>query len=344
MSKKSAGSRVTADDVARAAGVSRSVVSRTFTKGASVSEKRRKLVLAVAEKLGYEPNIAARVLAGKSSNVVGILIGPLLNPFLADLLDKLSDRLREEGFLPTLFKVGTDGDVKSVLPFIAQYNMVSTIVMGISPSAQISKVFASQSPIPIVLNLGVRRDVEAAIVTTDHFSGGMLAARALLDSGVTKPAVMTRQVETEIYEERAAGFRHVLDLAGVACARSVVTEGSYEAGRAATLALMAGAPRPDGIFFGNDMMALGGMDALRLDLGLSVPGDVAVVGYDDIPGAALGAYQISTIRQPVNKLADKAVGIIVDFDKQGTTDLTSSLIAPVFVRRKTTGSTGAESV
>ncbi|WP_323766979.1 LacI family DNA-binding transcriptional regulator [Marinovum sp.] len=336
MGKKISGNRVTADDVARVAGVSRSLVSRTFTKGASVSEKRRKLVLEAARKLGYEPNIAARVLAGKASNVVGILIGPLLNPFLADLLDKLSDRLRDEGFLPTLFKVSTEGDAKSILPFISQYNMVSTIVMGISPSARVSRMFASQSEMPIVLNLGVLRDVEAAIVTTDHFSGGMLAAQALLDRGAERPALVTREVETGIYEERAAGFRHVLDQAGVACTQLVVAEGSYEAGHAATLTLMDGAHGPDAVFFGNDMMALGGMDALRRDLGLAVPDDVAVVGYDDIPGAALGAYRISTIRQPVDKLAAKAVSVIVDFETTGAADLTTSLISPEFISRETT--------
>lgn len=335
MGKKISASRVTADDVARAAGVSRSVVSRTFTKGASVSAKRRKLVLETAEKLGYEPNIAARVLAGKASNVVGILSGPLLNPFLADLLDKLSDGLRQAGFLPTLFKVDTGSDAKSILPLIAQYNMVSTIVMGISPSAQISKFFAGQSQMPIILNLGVLRDVEAAIVSTDHFKGGMLAAQALLDGGARNPAVVTRQIETGIYEERAAGFRHVLDRAGLPCTELQVTEGSYQAGHGAALQLFSGANRPDAIFFGNDVMALGGLDALRIDLGLSVPGDVAVVGYDDIPSATLGAYRISTIRQPVRKLAAKAVSMIVDFENSGSADLTTSMIAPVYVPRDT---------
>ena len=336
MSDDNVNSRVTAIDVARAAGVSRALVSRTFTKGASVSPKKREMVLETARKLGYEPNVAARILAGKASNVVGILIGPILNPFIAGLLDSLTDRLREFGYLPTLFKIGTDGDLRSILPSISKYHMLSTIIVGVGPSAEISRPFAAKAQSLIILNLGVIRDVDATVITTDHVGGGMMAVQALIEGGGRRPAIVSGALSRTVYREREAGFRHVLDEAGIAWHGREVADGSYEGGLSATLDLMAGDEPPDAIFYGNDVMALGGLDALRLELGLNVPDDVAVVGYDDIPNASLGSYSLSTIRQPTDALVAKAVQAVTAYDAGGTVDSAATLVSPTFIARTTT--------
>ena len=327
--------RVTAEDVARAAGVSRSLVSRVYTEGASVSAKNRKLVLKTAKKLGYEPHIAARILAGKPSNVVGVLVGPILNPFIAALLDRLTDQLRESGYLPMLFKIGTDGNLMSILPSISQYSMLSTIIVGVAPAVQISQQFAQSAQSLIVLNLGVVRDVNAKVITTDHVGGGMLAAQALLRGGAKRPAVVTLDPRRTIYRERAAGFWQACDEVDVPHVSCEMSDGSYCDGVKATLDLMSAPDRPDAIFYGNDMMALGGLDALRLKLGARVPDEVAVIGYDDSQSASLGSYRLSTIRQPVDVLVTRAVEAVQKYD-EGDEPHATMILPPTFIPRDTT--------
>lgn len=330
--------RVTANDVAQAAGVSRSVVSRVYTKGASVSAKKRQLVMAAATKLGYEPNIAGRMLAGKASNVVGILVGPILNPFIAALLDKLTDGLRDAGYLPTLFKVDTtDADPLNILPLIGQYNMLSTIIVGVAPTEEIARQFFRTAPSPVILNLGLVRDIQAAVVTTDHFGGGLLAAQALLLGGAQRPALIIPEHGRAVYREREAGFWQCIDDAGLPRLRQTAADGSYADGHAATLALMQEKIVPDGVFYGNDLMALGGLDALRLELGLEVPEDVAVIGYDDIQNASLGSYKLSTIAQPVELLIQKALEAVEQLGNDSSpTTFETTLLAPTLVTRNTT--------
>lgn len=327
--------RITAEDVAREAGVSRSLVSRVYTKGASVSAKKRKLVLETALKLGYEPHIAARILAGKASNVVGVLVGPILNPFIAGLLDKLTDRLRESGYLPMLFKIGTDGNLMNILPSINQYSMTSTIIVGIAPAVQISQKFALKAQSLVILNLGVMRDVNARVITTDHVGGGMLAAQALLEGRARSPAIVTLDPHRTVYRERAIGFWQVFDEIGAPHISREMSDGSYDDGVAATLDLMSSSDRPDAIFYGNDVMALGGLDALRLKLGVKVPEEVAVVGYDDSQNASLGLYSLSTVRQPVDLLVARAVEAVEEYDA-GDTPCATTLLSPTFVQRETT--------
>ncbi|MEE4120766.1 MAG: LacI family DNA-binding transcriptional regulator [Paracoccaceae bacterium] len=303
--------KVSARHVADLAGVSRSAVSRVFTPGASVSKATAEKVRKAAAELGYRPNVLARSLITGRSRIIGLVVAYLENYFYPEALEKLSTALQGRGYHVLVFMTSdVSGDVDEVLSGILDYQVDGIIAASVALSSDLA-TRCRAAGVPVVLFNRSQDMAGVASVASDNHGGGREIARFLVAGGHRRIAYIAGWEGASTQRDREAGFRDGLAEAGLAlCARGV---GDYRHDRAAAAArAMFDRPdRPDAVFVANDHMAFAVMDVLRFELGLSVPGDVSVVGYDDVPPAAWPAYALTTVRQRANLMVERTVEVLL---------------------------------
>jgi DNA-binding LacI/PurR family transcriptional regulator len=304
-------------DVARHAGVSQSVVSRTFARGptqSKVSEAMRRKVLAAAEELGYRPNAFARSLITRRSHLVALLFSYLDNPFYAMAMEQFCLALQEQAYHPlVLMMPDTLVDAEHTINELLQYQVDGIVTASVELSSGFCEDCLRQG-IPVVMFNRTQDQPRLCSVTTDNVGGGRLAARYLLAGGHQRIALIAGWEGASTSRDREAGF--VAELAqqgGLLFARGV---GHFHLPRTveATRAMFGVAPahRPDAVFVVNDYMALAVLDVLRSELGLRVPDDVSVIGFDDTAMAALPTYALTTIRQPVEQMVRATMRVLFE--------------------------------
>ena len=324
-------SRLTSHDVAKEAGVSQSVVSRAFTPGSKIASSTRKHVLAIAHKLGYHPNAFARGLVKQSTSIIGILMARVDNHFYPQVLEQFSSALTQAGKHVMFFNTSEDDDVEAALLTALQYQVEAMVITSISLSSQMAQIFADAG-VPVVLfNRYVKANNVFAVVC-DNYAGGREAAKLLLDGGHKRFAYVGGQADSSTNQDRKKGFEERLEKSAKALAFTLEGSYSYEWGRAAATELLTRPKPPDAIFCGSDMIAMGLMDEARYAFGLSIPDELAIIGFDDIPAASWQTYQLTTIRQPVDELVAKTLGVLTHDTKQTA----KQLVPTTLIERKTT--------
>lgn len=325
--------RITSQDVARHAGVSQSAVSRVYTQGASVSAEMARRVRASAEALGYRPNALARGLITGRSRIIGLVVAYLDNPFYPDAIEKLSHALQDRSYHLLIFTTGRHGiDTDRVVGELLDYQVDGIITASINLSGGLTRR-CDAAGIPVVLfNRGIPGSGLSA-VTSDNLAGGRKVAEFLLAGGHERIAHIAGFRDASTSRDRLEGFDAALERAG----RSLhaLIEGRYDRATAAEAAreMMGAARPPDAIFVANDHMALAVMDVLRFDLALDVPGDVSVVGYDDVPMAAWPAYDLTTLRQPTRRMVEATVDeLMAHLDRPGRAARRIEIDGPLVVR------------
>lgn len=309
-SKASGRSRVTADDVAREAGVSISAVSRVFTPGASASSKMRAKVLAASERLDYMPNVMARSLMTNRTNLIGIIMANFKNPVYLSILDSFTHAIQQRGLRSLLFNVSHGDDLEGSVRQIMEYSIDGLIVSAASMSPMLSEQCRRRG-IPLVVFARHPRNVKANVVTADNVAGGRMAARLLIDRGYKKMAYIGGPETVSTSRDRGQGFDQALEEAGLAPARRInASDYGYDEGCEAVTRLFNRDDRPDAIFCANDIMAMGAIDVARYDFGLKVPDELAVVGFDGINLAGAKPYRLTTIRQPMDAMVRESIDIL----------------------------------
>ncbi|GAB3124709.1 LacI family DNA-binding transcriptional regulator [Novispirillum itersonii] len=323
--------RVTSLDVARLANVSQSAVSRTFTPGASVSEKTRERVLAAAAQLGYRPNILARSLITGRSNMVGLVLSELSNPYYPPLLEKLSDALQAQGRHLLLFTVPRDQDVELLIPRVLQYQVDAVVICAGTVSSGMAAACARDRR-PVLLLNRTADHPEADHILCDNEDGGRQAAAALIAAGCHRLGLITGQKETLTSDHRCQGFLAEAARHGIPVAQA---DGGFtrSGGAEAAHRLLTAPQRPDGLFAANDLMAL---EARRVatDLGLSVPGDLKLIGFDDTADAAQAG--LATLRQPVEEMV-RATALRLDARLNGAAPAPAITLPVTLIRRASLG-------
>jgi DNA-binding LacI/PurR family transcriptional regulator len=305
-----AGRRASSYDVAALAGVSQSAVSRAFRANAYLSDAMRARVLEAARTLGFRPNAIARSLATRRSGIVAVAIGGIGNPIYPAILDAFGRRLAQEG-LEMLLLTGLD-DAEEVMARLTGYQTDAVLVTAstrLDSSVQLTRR-CQAAGVPVVLFNRVLPDVHVPAVACANREGGRMAAELLLRAGHRHTAFIGGPEETSTVRDRRGGFADTIIAGGAAPPRLEAGPLSYEGGRAALLRLMAGAGPPDAVFCTNDMLAIGAMDAARQVLGLRVPEDLSVIGFDDVPMAAWDSYALTTVRQRTGQMVEAAVALL----------------------------------
>jgi DNA-binding LacI/PurR family transcriptional regulator len=302
---------VTAKQVAQELGVSQSMVSRAFTKEASISADMRQKVMAAAERLGYKPNAMARTLITRRSGIVGIVMGDLTNPFYPEVLEVLSKRLQQNNLQTLLFNVPTGQEVDDELPLLLQYQVDAVVITSATISSAMARSCAARG-IPVLLFNRYVPGSGVHAVSCDNYEGGRTVTRYLIERGHRRLVYVAGKPETSTTMDRERGVNDLLAELGMKLwGREEVAEYTHEQGREAALRLLRGKRRlPDAIFFANDIMAIGGLDAIRGELGLRVPEDISVVGFDDIQMAGWPSHSLTTVRQPIGAMVEKTAQLL----------------------------------
>ena len=324
--------RITSAEVAQRAGVSQSAVSRVFTPGASASKKTVEKVRKAAAELGYRPNVLARAMVSGKSRIIGLVMAYLENQFYPEALEKLSNALQQRGYHILIFMAGnTAENIDAVVDEILDYQVDGIVAASVAMSSELSKRCQSAG-IPVVLFNRSQDDDALSSVTSDNLAGGRRVAEFLLAGGHNKISYIAGWEGASTQRDREAGFVGALAAAGKTLHSREVGDFKMDIAAEATRRMFAKDP-PDAVFVANDHMAMAVMDTLRFELGLSIPGDVSVVGYDDVPTAAWPAYNLTTVRQPANRMVAQTVSILMDqieFDRDAARRV--EIAGPLIIR------------
>jgi len=297
---------VTAEEVARKAGVSRSAVSRTFTPGGSVSTAVRRKVMKAAQELGYRVNRLAQGLNNDRSNLIGVVGANLGSPFISKQLDLLSIGLLRRG-LQCLLLNAADArkDIAPLIELLFEFRAQAIVVLSGEPPASIIDECIANGVRLILINQRLDR-TDTNMVLSDDSHGADLAAMRLVQARCRKVAVISSGSKTPAQMRRVSAFSQRMAIEGVDVVSWSDGTTSYESGYQAGCDLL-GDKDIDGAFCVTDLLALGFMDAARLEMGRHVPQDLSIVGFDDIPQARWKSYQLTTVGQSFDVLTEKVL-------------------------------------
>lgn len=325
--------RVTSLEVAEKAGVSRSAVSRVFTPGASVSPATRDKVRKAADALGYRPNVLARAMNTGRSRIIGLVVAYLENQFYPEAIERLSKSLQAEGYHVLVFMASNDSAAtQGVIDELLDYQVDAIIAASVGLSNDLTQRCESAG-IPIVLFNRHQYDDNLTSVTSDNVAGGRKLAEFLLAGEHERISHIAGWEGASTQRDREAGFRAGLQAEGADLYSRAVGNFDFERAKAAARELFGGADRPDAVFVANDHMAFAVMDVLRFELGLRVPEDVSVVGYDDVALAQWPSYNLTTVRQPANRMvAETTRALLKRLSGTGTAPQRIVLDGPLIIR------------
>jgi LacI family transcriptional regulator len=344
------GRRVTILDLARHARVSKSLVSRVMRGSTQVSRERRTAVLCAAEELGYRPNALARGMRTRT-NTVGVLLSELHNPFFAEVVDGIEEELYSAGY-STLLGGGWPDPRREMRAIDSMLELKMDGIMLVAPSIPESDIAGVAREIPAVLVGQRTRNRTLDCVVNDDYRGTVLAVEYLAGLGHERIAHIgggeddgtSRDLMPHLI--RARGYGRAMRRLGLE-RHACVAIGRYteEGGYSGTRALLERDPPATAIFAGNDLVAIGAMTALE-EAGLSVPGDISIVGYDNTHLAAMRHLSLTSVDQPRRRMGVIAAGMLLERIESGRDEPVTEVLAPTLVPRSTSAppTSGAQGV
>lgn len=308
--RQPAGQGATSYDVARSAGVSQSAVSRAFRKGESVAPRTRERIMEAAKVLGYQPNAIARGLITRRSNLVAIIISNLTNLYYPEVLAELTQRLSNNGIRVLLFSLAAESDVDEVLEQVWPYRVDGAIVAARLSGEQLQG-FADRG-VPVILYNRIGETSPVSNVCCDSKSGERELVDGLVDAGHKVFGIIAGPADSYVGEVRVEAAQRQLQLRGRE-AHMVRGNFDYESGDSGLKALMRTTDnKMDALICANDLMAIGAIDSARANFGLAVPEQLSIVGFDGVGPATWLAYQVTTVRQPVRRMTEAAVTMLLE--------------------------------
>jgi DNA-binding LacI/PurR family transcriptional regulator len=324
-------------DVARAAGVSYQTVSRVLNQSPRLRPETRERVLAAIDELGYRPNQAARALVTSRSSVIGVLVATRVAAYgVQTMLYEIEEAARQAGYRIAMMTTASDDEsLRGTLDqLIAQ--AVEAVVVVAPQSRVFDALVASDLRVPFVLLDSLQRDVGHS-VGVDQFEGARLATRHLIDLGHREIIHIAGPQDWIEAEARMQGYLREMSDADLYVRPPILGDWSAEFGYRVGRELMQRADFT-AVVSSNDLMALGLMHAVR-EVGLRVPADISIVGFDDVPEAAHYFPPLTTIRQDFAEVGRRALALLLAELGSGE-ERPVGLIRPQLVLRSSTGAPG----
>lgn len=328
---------VTIKDIAKIAGVSPSTVSRALNDSPLISEETRVRIRMIAEKLGYERNELARGLVKGASGALGLIVPDITNPFFAEIARGVSDVAHAQGYGVLLCT--TEGDLAreaEYFRFLRRKRVDGLILSAVTADdPNLSELL--RNSLPFVLVSRLVRGLDAPFVLGDDKMGARLAVEHLIGLGHRRIAFIGGPANVQSSQDRMEGYQAVLREQGLKprAGWAVFADFTQSAGYEVARKLLRSRLRPTAIFAANDMIALGVMEAAE-DLGLSIPEDLSLVGYDDISYAALPRIQLTTVAQPTYEMGRIAAEYLLAKCAGETEKKLQCVLPPRLIVRKTT--------
>jgi DNA-binding LacI/PurR family transcriptional regulator len=299
-------------DVADKAGVSISTVSRVVNNTGRISEKTKKKVLEVIETLQYQPSVIASALTGKSTRTIGLIIPDVANPFFAEISRKVEDYGRELGFSVLICNTDNNADTEEMYLSLLRQKSVDGIIFGTIPKNHILLKNLLEERFPVALISNDIPELSINSVCADDFLGGYMAASHLVSLGHKKIAIILGKMSSTSEKYRLQAFRQVLEDNGLEYDEKLVLQTGYaiENSKQTTLELLQSPQRPTAIFAYNDSHAVGVYQAAK-ELGLHIPNDLSVIGFDNTILAVIIDPQLTTIAISIEEMGRQVIKLLV---------------------------------
>lgn len=327
MAKSGGRQRPTLEMVARRAGVGRGTVSRVINGSSQVSPRTREAVHDAISELGYSPNHAARTLVTRRTDTVALVVSEsrdrlFEDPFFADIIRGVSSVLHERDLQLMLTTARGDAEHKRVGEYLSGSHVDGAMLVSLHRDDPLTSRLAD-SGVPVVH--GGRPYSEAVparfFVDIDNVEGGRVATRRLLETGHERVGTITGPQDMNAGISRLRGFRETMAENGREVDPNLVVQGDFsvDGGAAAMAGMLDRGGNPDALFVASDMMAIGALRTLR-ERGLSVPEDVALVGFDDSLMAQHSTPALTTVHQPTVQMGREMARLLVDVAIPRTAD------------------------
>jgi LacI family transcriptional regulator len=299
-------------DVAGQVGVSIATVSRVFNGSPKVSEETARRIWQAALDLDYWPNSAARTLTTSRTNALGVLLPDLYGEFFSEVIRGIDQAARRE-LLQVLISSSHSSPVELVAAAGAMFGRVDGMIVMASDQSTSEAIDRVARHFPVVLMNPPGAVPGCRGVSIDNFEGARIAVEHLIGLGHRVVAMVRGPRGNSDAEERARGCREALRRAGAGAWPTLEIDGDFSeaSGYVAARALLGHDPRPTAVFAANDAMAVGLLGALR-DANVAVPGDMAVVGFDDIAIARYLSPPLTTVSVDMSELGRRAVQLLLD--------------------------------
>ena len=307
--------QVTADDVAALAGVSRWTVNRAYKKDASISPKSREKVMTAAETLGYVPDLLATSLATDRTNLVALLVDDFANPHKLIMMERLTRILRKNGYDTLLVNTSDEEDASAALLNASQRRVDAAVLIGVSFNDQSLKAALGAKRVKkLIVFARMSANDNTISICCDDRAAMTAITQYVVSSGYRKPLFLAGPQTHSAHLQRKEIFLSQWESITGEAPKFVAVD-SYDPHLAYDLItqMFRGkrkAELPDILVCENDALAMGAIDAIRFELGLSVPDDIAVTGFDDVPQASSPHYQLTTYRQPLTDMAYALVDVL----------------------------------
>jgi LacI family transcriptional regulator len=325
---------VTIRDVAARAGVSIATVSKVINQRYGVSAETFARVQAVINELGYEASLVAQSLRNHRTNVIGILVADL-EPFSTELLKGAGDAIRGTGFELVVYSAG--GRTGDHIGWERRYlsRLSGTLVDGavlVTPT-----VVDVQYGAPVVAVDPHTGPSDLPTIDSDNLHGARLATEHLLDLGHRRIAMLSGRPDLQSAQLRERGYREALAAAGVPADERLIQVGAYDPEISVKPAreLLGSPDRPTAVFAANDVSAIATIEVAR-ELGLRVPQDLSIVGFDNIPESVLCAPPLTTVDQPIRTMGKRAIEMLVQLIRGETPQQTHIRLATKLIVRQST--------
>jgi len=327
------GSRTTIHDVARAAGVSVSTVSKAVNGRYGIADATVQRVLDAVKDLGYESSLVASSMRARRTGVIGVLLADF-EPFSAEILKGVGAAMHDTGF-DLLAYAGShhgasDGWERRSLSRLSG-TLIDAAIM-VTPT-----VVNAGTEIPVVAVDPHTGRADLPTVESDSFGGALAATRHLIELGHRRIGFLAGRPDLRSAGLRDAGYRRALTDAGIPVDPALIGIGRYEleATRESARVMLGGDSRPTAVFAANDLSAIAVVDVAH-QLGLRVPADLSVVGFDDVPEATRRALPLTTIQQPMRRLGAVAADMVVTLLSGGEIDEMDVILPTRLIVRATT--------
>ena len=306
--------KVTIKDIARYAGVSTATVSKVINKkDSNISEDTRAKVLRVVKEYGYVPNRVASSMVTKKTKTLGLVIPNIANPFFPEVARGAEDKANQEGY--NLILCNTDDKVEKEDSYISmlQEKMVDGIIFTASSGRLTISESLKKINVPVIT---VDRDIEdlktKGKITVDNVSGAYAAVKYMLSRGYKRIIHICGPLTSTPTKMRILGFEKAMIEAGYNKEDLLVIDGEYlsHSGEEAIMKVINSGYKFDGVFCGNDLIALGAIKALKRN-NYIIPNDIGIVGYDDIYMSRMIDPELSTVNQPTYDMGYKAAELLI---------------------------------
>jgi LacI family transcriptional regulator len=304
---------ITIIDVARESGVSYSTVSRVLSGFEFVKESTRKRVLETAERLGYVANLQARSLAGGRSQIVGLLVPSLDNSYIGEITRGVDEELAKTNYNLMLYTTHRQmGKEAAYVHTIA--NGLSDGLLLLVPSVPTSYLDAlHERSFPYVLIDQTDTTGKSSVVNSTNWQGAYDATKYLIELGHRRIGFITGMMELSSSTDRLEGYKAALADHNISFVEELTATGDFQrqGGYLGAQKLLELSTHPTAIFASNDLSAFGAMEAIR-EHGLSIPNDISILGFDDIPQAEMTHPKLTTVRQPLDQMGRVAVKLLLE--------------------------------